>query len=128
MINKDFNCSNPRQLLFSFLKNEILIGYGGLVNINWNNKIAEISFLIETKLEKLFFNQYWSIFLKLIEQVAFIELSFSKIYTYAFDVRPKLYDSLEKENFIFETRLKNHVLINKKYVDVVIHSKTNGKC
>lgn len=128
VISKDFNCLNPRQLLFSFLKNGILIGYGGLVNINWNDKIAEISFLIETKLEKLFFNQYWSTFLKLIEQVAFIELSLSKIYTYAFDVRPKLYESLKKENFILESRLKDHVLINNKYVDVVIHSKINEKC
>ena len=65
--------------------------------------------------------------MKLIEQVVFIELSFNKIYTYAFDVRPKLYDSLEKENFILESRLKI-VLINKKYVDVVIHSKKNEKC
>lgn len=128
VISKNFNCLTPQQLLFSFLEKEILVGYGGLVNINWNDKTAEISFLIETKLEKLFFNQYWSIFLKLIEELAFDELSLCKIYTYAFDVRPKLYESLEKEKFVLESRLKNHVLINDKYVDVIIHSKINQKC
>ena len=128
VISKNFNNLRPHQLLFSFLENEVLIGYGGLVNINWIDKNAEISFLINTELETLYFNKYWCVFLKLIQNLAFQELSFYKIYTYAFDIRPKLYDSLEKEDFILESRLKDHSFIDGKYIDVIIHSKINDKC
>ena len=35
-----FKIKKPEQLLFSFLENDICIGYGGLVRINWNDKNA----------------------------------------------------------------------------------------
>ena len=41
---------HPEQILFSILENKILLGYGGLTNISWKNKRAEISFLLDTKL------------------------------------------------------------------------------
>ena len=40
-----FNQNLPDQILFSFLKNDVCIGYGGLVHINWTDKNAEISFI-----------------------------------------------------------------------------------
>ena len=36
--------TQPNQFLFSFLKNNKLIGCGGLVHIDWDSKNAEISF------------------------------------------------------------------------------------
>ena len=53
--SKLFETDQPYQILFSFLKNNEFIGYGGLVHINWEEKKAEISFLLNTKInEKLF--------------------------------------------------------------------------
>ena len=50
-----FEQENPNQILFSFLKNGECIGYGGLVHINWIDKHAEISFIMNTESEtKLF--------------------------------------------------------------------------
>ena len=43
-----FKIDSPPQLLWSLLKSNILIGYGGLVHIDWKSKNAEISFLTET--------------------------------------------------------------------------------
>ena len=43
-IAKLFQKENPNQILFSFLRENICIGYGGLVHINWIDKNAEISF------------------------------------------------------------------------------------
>ena len=67
-------------------------------------------------------------YLLLIEKVAFEELQFHKIFTYAFDLRPHLYEALENSGFIKDARLKDHCLFDNRYLDVVIHSKINHKC
>jgi len=118
-----FDQENPGQILFSFMQGDICIGYGGLVHINWIDKHAEISFIMDTSLEASHFANYWQYFLNLIEQVAFEELAFHKISTFALDLRPKLYPVLENSGFGKEAVLKNHCLFNSEYVDVVIHSK-----
>jgi RimJ/RimL family protein N-acetyltransferase len=115
----------PSHLLFSFLKHGKLIGYGGLVHINWGNKNAEISFIMDTELEKEEFEWNWSKFLSLIEELAFEQMAFVKLYVYAFDLRPHLYTTLQKNNYFLDARLKKHCLINGELKDVVIHSKLN---
>ena len=94
VVAKLFDQDQPQQILFSFLENGKCIGYGGLVHINWIDKNAEISFIMETSLEKESFEKYWTIYLSLIEKVAFDDLGLHKIYTYAFDLRPKLYKDI----------------------------------
>lgn len=118
-----FSMECPSQLLFSYLKGEECIGYGGLVHINWIDRHAEVSFIMETSLEKEFFGSHWGNFLKILDQVAFGELNFRKIFTYAFDIRPHLYDAIEKVGFQKEAVLKDHCKIENEYKDVVIHSK-----
>lgn len=127
VISKLFQKKNPNQILFSYFENDCCIGYGGLVHINWIDKNAEISFLMNTKLEKDYFVSHWKIFLRLIEQVAFENLKFHKIFTYAFDLRPHLYKALDEVNFKLEARLNEHTFFENKFIDVVIHSKFNGK-
>jgi RimJ/RimL family protein N-acetyltransferase len=125
VIDKLFNQENPDQILFSYLENDICIGYGGLVHINWIDQLAEISFLINTQLEKEKFEFHWFNYLQLIEIVAFKDLNLHKVFTYAFDLRPLLYKALEKAGFNQEARLKEHCYFDKKYIDVLIHSKIN---
>jgi RimJ/RimL family protein N-acetyltransferase len=127
IVVKLFNQLKPNQILFSYLENDICIGYGGLVHINWIDKNAEISFLNNTALEKEHYAEHLSIFLDLIEEVAFKELELHKIFTYAFDVRPKLYTLLESAGFLKEAVLKEHCLFNEEFKSVVIHSKINRK-
>lgn len=127
VVLKLFNQGKPNQVLFSFLNNGVCIGYGGLVHINWIDKHAEISFVINTKLEKQCFSEYWSIYLKLIEKVAFVELKFHKLFVYAFDLRPTLYKVLEKNNYYLDARLKEHCLFNNKFIDVIIYAKFINK-
>jgi RimJ/RimL family protein N-acetyltransferase len=125
IINQLFEAEKPNQLLFSFFENGNFIGYGGLVHINWEDKNAEISFVMKTELEKDNFAKYWSNYLKLIEKLAFEELNFHKIFTYAFDVRPHLYSVLESCGFSEEARLKEHCLFDGQFLDVVYHAKIN---
>lgn len=123
VVSKLFEEEKPNQLLFSFLQNNVCIGYGGLVHINWIDRHAEISFIMDTALEKAYFQVNWLTYLSLIEQVAFDNLNFHKIYTYAFDLRPHLYEALLASNFSEAARLKEHCLFNDQFIDVVIHHK-----
>lgn len=121
-----FNEERPKQLLFSYMKDNQCIGYGGLVHINWIDKNAEISFIMETALEKENFQTHWITYLELIEQLAFEELKLHKLFTYAFDLRPNLYPILENAGFKKEAVLKEHCLFLGEYKDVVIHSKIHS--
>lgn len=117
----------PNQLLFSFLKNDQCIGYGGLVHINWTDKNAEVSFIMATHLEELSFATNWANFLDCIEQVAFNELNFHKIFIYAFNLRPHLYEVLEMNDYFLDARLKEHCLFEGNYKDVMIYSKLENQ-
>ncbi len=123
VVSKLFEQEKPGQILFSFLKNNQCIGYGGLVHINWIDKNAEISFIMDTSLEKGYFEENWSAYLTILRQIAFRELNFHKIFTYAFDLRPHLYTMLEKNGFKEEARLKEHCFFDGKFIDVLIHTK-----
>tara|TARA_B110000027_G_scaffold18636_1_gene19438 strand:- start:3455 stop:3760 length:306 start_codon:yes stop_codon:yes gene_type:complete len=48
-----FEQAHPNQLLFSYLDpNQVCIGYGELVHINWRDQYAKLSFIMATDLEK----------------------------------------------------------------------------
>jgi len=123
VIKKLFKDEKPDQILFSFLKDNICIGYGGLVHVNWNDKNAEISVVMKTELEEINFSEYWMKFLNLLEKVAFQEIKLHKIYVYSFNLRPNLYDVLKNIGYNEEARLKEHYYHNNKYIDVLINSK-----
>lgn len=124
VVDKLFDIEEPKQLLFSFLENNKLIGYGGLVHIDWEIKTAEISFLTETSRNENVdvFISDWVNYLSILKKVATDYLNFKSIYTYAFDLRPNLYIALQEAGFTEINRHKNHIQIDDKKVDVVIHS------
>jgi len=125
-VAKLFDQEKPNQILFSYLKNGNCIGYGGLVHIDWIDKNAEISFIMNTDLEEDHFHLHWSTYLKMIESLAFEELSFHKLYVYAFDLRPHLYKVLLDSNYFRDAILKEHCCFDNQFIDVVIHSKINS--
>jgi Acetyltransferase (GNAT) domain len=124
VVDKLFEQEKPDQLLFSFLENDILIGYGGLVHIDWESRNAEVSFITvnDGKNNKQGFINDWRTFLVILKQIAGQELNFVKIYTYAYDLRPLVFRALEESNFQEEARLKNHIFINGNFYDVVMHA------
>ena len=120
-----FNLENPKQLLFSYFRGENLIGYGGLVHFNWLDNRAEISFLLDTqfikntKIHDFLFEKY----LILIQKVGFEDLKLNRLHAEIFDNRPHHIEILEKQGFIFEGRLRNHIYVEGKYIDSLIHGK-----
>lgn len=122
-----FDAEQPDQLLFSYLEAGHCIGYGGLVHINWVDCNAELSFIMDTKLEKDAFGKHWGVFLGLAEEIAFHDLGLHKLYTYAFDLRPHLYEALEANGYVREAVLKEHCFYMGEYKDVVIHAKIKDR-
>ena len=115
---------NPSQILFTIKYENVSIGYGGLTNISWENKRAEISFLLDTKIinNKIFYKKIFSYFLKIIKKIAFIELKFNKVFTETYASRRHHISILKTNKFNLEGILKKHVIKNNKYEDSLIHS------
>ena len=123
VISEIFEQEHPEQILFSYLKDTECIGYGGLVHINWIDKNAELSFIMKTELEEIEFELHWKNFLKMVNEIATNDLCLVKTYTYAYDLRPKLYNALEDSYYKLEARLRKHKNIDNNFVDVLIHSR-----
>ena len=127
VVSKLYDNPKPDQILFSYLEKGVCTGYGGLVHINWIDRNGEISFIMDTQLEKEHFAEHWSNYLTMLKAVAFDDLGLHKIYTYAFDLRPHLYTMLEANGYKREATLKEHCLFNGEYKDVVLHSLWNDR-
>ena len=113
----------PSQILFSYLHKEELIGYGGLVHIAWEDRRAEVSFLVapERVADSFIYSQDFSFYLSLIKQVAFQHLGFTRLFTETYDIRPHHISILESSGFRLEGRLKAHVWIEDQPVDSFMH-------
>jgi hypothetical protein len=123
IIQPTFEETFPKQILFSFLKNNTLIGYGGIVHISWIDRRGEISFLLDTariKDEMIYKNDF-RFFLKLIKKVAFTDVKLNRIFTETFDIRPLHISILEESGFVCEGRMKQHVFISEQFLDSLIH-------
>jgi len=123
VIRKTFSDPEPECILFSFLLNDKCIGYGGFVHIDWVSKRAELSFLTQTNRNKnkKIYQKDFSVFLKFILHLALNEIGFNKIFTETFQFRHNTIETLEKFGFVFEGRLKQHIIKNEKFFDSLIH-------
>lgn len=116
---------HPNQILLSFRLNDILIGYGGLVHINWELMIAEMSFLLETSRTKNK-NKYQNDmkkFIYILKSIAFDKLNFKKITTESFNFRKKTIEVLNSSNFKIDKNSNTH--LGKE--DSIFHSMINEK-
>lgn len=124
VIKNLFNDEQPSQLLFSFLEKDICIGYGGLVHMNWEDKRAEMSFLVNPVIASNIevYEISFSSFIKLIKKVCFEEIKFNKLYTETYSNRLKHIKILEKNGFVIEGILREHIIQNSKFQNSILHS------
>ncbi len=122
-----FTQTHPNQVLFSFLLNDSCIGYGGLVHLDWHCRRGEVSFLLDPQrtIDPHQYQQDFTIFLTLLKQIAFIHLKLHRLYTETFDIRPHHIAVLEAQGFIPEGRLKEHVIVEGKFIDSLMHGCIN---
>ena len=119
------NHPEPTQILFALLHKEELIGYGGLVHISWQDRKAEISFLLDSKYndQSAEYIEVFTSYLKLITEISFGHLNLHRIFTETWIYRQNHISALENTNFIKEGVLVDNVLKNGQYVSSVIHAK-----
>lgn len=123
IIVPSYQAKEPQILVFGFRFHDYLIGYGGLTNIDWKSKRAEVSFLIDTA-RTINIEQYcidFEMFLKIIKSFAFIELKINRLFTETYANRPFHVEVLERNGFKHEGRLKQHVYIDGIFIDSLIH-------
>lgn len=122
-VSQSFTEKTPKIILFSFLEKNMCIGYGGLTNIDWESKRIELSFVMDTERahNKELYRKDFSHFIRLIKKVVFDDLRFNRIFTETYDIRSQHISILEENGFVLEGRLKQHIWINHRFVDSLIH-------
>ena len=125
----ELKSDEPKNILLSYKFKDELIGYGGLVNISWENLRGEISFLLRTDIAntKKDYDEYFPNFLILVQNIAFGELSLYRIFGELFDLRPKYSKAFENSGFILDGVLKAHNIINDKPVDSIVYGLVNNE-
>ena len=115
--------SHPKNILLAYLKNDQLIGYGGLVHIGWEDRRGEVSFLLDPirTYDRESYKREFSVFLNLIKKLAFEDLNLKRLYTETFSNRADHISVLESAGFSLEGRMRQHVIINGQAVDSLIH-------
>lgn len=114
---------HPSQLLFSLLRDDHCIGYGGLVHMDWSAQRAEWSFLVDTRRHDRLelYRQDFEAFLTICKHILFEDLGFHRLTTETYDFRPYVVEALEANGFVLEGRLRDHVVIDGRRVDALLH-------
>jgi hypothetical protein len=120
-----FTRPEPNQILFGIIRKDILLGYGGLVHLNWVESQGEISFLLNPLISENSdrYEEVFLSFLQVIEYVAFDELKFDRITTETYGFRTKHIQILEKFGMRQKEVLYNRIMLNNHYFDSILHSK-----
>ena len=124
VVNPQFDQKQPDQILLRFTNENQLIGYGGLVHLNWTDKRAEASFLLETERAKdlELYQSECKIFMNLLMICAFTVLGLNKISTEAYAHREFHINALEQAGFTREGVLREQVKVDGNWVDSIIGS------
>lgn len=123
VVKPSFEEKEPCLILFSYLWKNQSIGYGGLTNIDWEAKRAEISFLLnpERIQDTQLYQREFTVFLNLIKKIAFEDLGMNRLFTETYDLRPAHINILELNGFKREGCMQKHVMVQGCLVDSLIH-------
>jgi RimJ/RimL family protein N-acetyltransferase len=115
--------ARPRQILLAVHERDVLIGYGGLVHIAWPESRAEVSFLLDPAImnEAVRVEGLFSIYLTLIRELAFCDLGLRRLVTETFAHRTVIIKLLERNGFVHEGTLREHILIKGVPTDSIVH-------
>jgi RimJ/RimL family protein N-acetyltransferase len=114
----------PKQVLLAIEHRGILIGYGGLVHIVWRDRRAEVSFLLSPAKESETENrrEIFTIFLSLIEELAFKDFGLLRLSTETYSHRKAHIRTLQSAGFQVEGCLRAHSIIDGQPVDSLLHA------
>lgn len=115
----------PDQILLGIIYQGVLLGYGGLVHINWIESHGEVSFLLNPLISENS-DRYEEVFLSFLEVIAYIafdELGFDRIMTETYGFRIKHIQILERFGMKRNGVFCNRAVLNNQYFDSILHSR-----
>lgn len=97
--------------------------YGGLTNLDWVSRRAEISFLasVEIAADPIRYADEFGSFLRWVTKYAFSELGLRRLFTETWCFRDEHVRVLESAGLVLEGRLRAHVLKEGATYDALIH-------
>ncbi len=121
-----FESKTPVQVLFNCYYENKFIGYGGIVHISYENKIGEISFLLDPLIPiNQFYESIFILFFELMDKIAFHELGLNKLFTETFSTRIEHVHILENAGYLREGIRRSHVILNGRIEDIYLHGKVS---
>lgn len=123
-----FQMAQPPQIVFSFLLDGRCVGYGGLVHIDWESRRGEMSFLADTErvAQLEVYERDFTHYIRLLKEVVFQDLTFHRISGETYNIRSYHVDIMQKNGFMLEGILREHVKIGGNYVDSLMHGCLKG--
>jgi len=118
-----FAMERPPMVILAYLLNGILIGYGGIVHLDWKAKRGEVSFLLnpERTEDKQSYGREMGVFLTLLKRLAFKQLELNRLTTEAYGNRTWHVQAIEANGFKQEGILRKHVFKGGEMVDAHLH-------
>jgi hypothetical protein len=118
----EYQNTKPNQILYTIYDNSVMIGYGGFTNIAWNDKKAEVSFLLNSNIKEgcLDYCNFFEFFLKELKKKA-VSKGFHRMYTETYEFREKHINVLERMGFMYEGKLRDNIYFDKKFINSILH-------
>lgn len=112
------------QVLFALITDNEFVGYCGLTNIDYGNKRAEISFLVETDRakHKVIYRRDFLAVLYMLCEHGFDKIGLNRIFVNTYEFRKEHIKILEEFGFWKEAELRQHYFNNSKYFNSFVHS------
>ena len=121
VIAKEMGDERPTQVLVA-MDQESLVAYGGLTNISWIDKRAEMSILVsEFNNHGLHYEQLFQKFVPSLLSLAKNTFGLHRVYTETYVHRSQQLALLESAGFGYEGTLKEHTYLAGSYIDSVLH-------
>lgn len=117
------DAAEPNNILLIYLKDGEPIGYGGLVHIAWEQRQAEVSYLLDPTVPRSEEENgvLFARFLQLIKVLAFEDLRLARLHTETYAMRHSHIATLEACGFKREGRRRHHVRVAGRPTDALLH-------
>jgi len=123
VVEPSYQQDRPQSLQVIALSGSTRTSYGGLTNIEWVSRRAELSFLAATEFAQSFerYATEFRCFLRWTAAFAFDEVGLNRIFCETWDFRDDHIGILEDFGFVLEGRLRNHVAKGGRTHDALLH-------
>lgn len=115
----------PPFLLVALRREDDFVAYGGVTNVSWRDRRAEVSFLADTTIvaDDDAYREVFLAFLRWLDGCAFDELGLHRLFTETYAYRTFHVSLLEAHGYRLEGRLRDHVVKDGAAVDSLMHGR-----